>query len=374
MTNEVATGLMSGTSLDGLDIAWCRFSNARNRWTYQIMQAETISYPTHWENRLRNAHRLGAQELLQLHADYGTYIGSCLLDFYQRHQITEPGIIASHGHTIFHKPENGYTFQLGHGAAIAATTRHAVISDFRSLDVALKGQGAPLVPIGDQLLFGQYGYCLNLGGFANISFTSGGKRQAFDICPVNYVINQLVRENRPDKEPGNTMNADTMCCDLDGQLAMQGQISHDLLARLNNLPYYRTKGPKSLGAEWVAGNIRPLLSQAGQNMVDTLRTYYEHVAIQINRSILESKAAPHGKKQVLVTGGGAYNRFLMDLIRERAGNQIDYTLPDNKLIDFKEALVFAFLGVLWHRERPGCLSSVTGSIRDNIGGSKFIGC
>lgn len=370
----MATGLMSGTSLDGLDIAWCRFSYAKDQWTYQILQAETISYLTHWENQLRNAHRLGAQNLLQLHADYGTYIGSCLLDFYKRHQIAEPGIIASHGHTIFHRPENGYTFQLGHGAAIAATTRHAVVSDFRSLDVALKGQGAPLVPIGDQLLFGQYGYCLNLGGFANISFSAGEKRRAFDICPVNYVINQLVREQRPDEEQPETMNASTMCCDLDGHLAMQGHISHDLLTRLNNLPFYITKGPKSLGAEWVEENIRPLLSQAGLNMVDTLRTYYEHVAIQVNRSILESEAASQGKKQVLVTGGGAHNRFLMDVIRERADNQIDYNLPDNTLIDFKEALVFAFLGVLWHWEQPGCLSSVTGSIRDNIGGSKFIGC
>lgn len=368
-----ATGLMSGTSLDGLDIARCHFSYANDQWAYEIRQAETISYPIHWEDRLRSAHSLEADHLLHLHMDYGKFIGACLLDFFKRHKINDPGIIASHGHTIFHRPEIDFTFQLGHGAAIAAITRLPVISDFRSLDVALKGQGAPLVPIGDQWLFGQYDFCLNLGGFANISFHSRKKRLAFDICPVNYIINQLVTEHHADEALPGIQKSSRISCDLDGHLARQGNVNHDLLARLNNLSYYKKTGPRSLGAEWVQANIHPLLKEAGLSLHDTLRTYYEHVALQINKCITGNVASHQSIKQIFVTGGGAHNIFLMDLIRERSAKQTNYILPEKKIIDFKEALVFAFLGVLWQREQAGCLSSVTGSLRDNIGGCKFIG-
>jgi len=369
----LATGLMSGTSLDGLDIAWCRFRCEQGRWHHEILQAETIAYPAPWEKNLSMAHQLPSEELLSLHFSYGRFIGEQLLDFFSRHRISDPGIIACHGHTVFHRPEAGYTFQLGHGAAIAARVSGKVISDFRSLDVALNGQGAPLVPIGDELLFGKFDYCLNLGGFANISFRQDQKRVAFDICPVNFVINQLVRNeymNRPE-QPAPLHEVPAF--DRDGMLARMGSVDENLLKALNSLPFYTLHGPKSLGAEWVEDNIWPLFKKSEAVFCDQLRTYYDHVAKQINAVFLHDIQKPERERKVLVTGGGCYNLFLMERIRQQAPGRIEYFIPDNLTIDYKEALVFAFLGVLRIREEVNCLSSSTGSLRDNTGGSTVTG-
>lgn len=370
-----ATGVMSGTSLDGIDMAWCRFQYDQAKWSYEILKAETIKYPAGWEHRLANAHQLPADELLSMHARYGHYIGQMLHAFFERNHIHEPGIIACHGHTVFHQPDAGYTFQLGHGAAIAAEVTAKVICDFRSLDVALKGQGAPLVPIGDHFLFPQYDYCLNLGGFANISTVEGSSRIAFDICPVNFVINKMVQQehNRPGSRISGHPGGTALGYDRDGELAKKGEIHPRLLADLNALAYYRTEGPKSLGAEWVDENIWPLIDQCDADFHDKLRTYYTHVAMQVNACLHKGRKGPGRQKKVFMTGGGTHNLFLRSLIIAEAPEGIVFEIPDRPTIEYKEALVFALLGILWTRNEANCLASATGSIRNNIGGCMYLG-
>lgn len=342
--NLTSLGIMSGTSLDGVDLAMCRFTEKKGQWQYEILDSKTICYPNEWEQKLRKTHKLEAVDFLLLHNEYGRYIGSLVNNFLNGKLI--PDIISSHGHTIFHQPDKEFTFQLGSGASIAATTQITTISDFRTLDVALGGQGAPLVPIGDKLLFGDYDYCLNLGGFANISFEDNNNRIAFDICPVNLVLNNLAsQKNRP--------------FDKDGDIGASGKIDQSLLDSLNSLSYYKQKWPKSLGREWVEKYINPLLADSGISIEDQTATFYEHIAYQISKVV-------GSKGKILCTGGGTKNIYLVSKLREKTVCQI--VVPNENLIDFKEALIFAFLGVLSFMGRVNCLSSVTGAKMDNIGG------
>lgn len=370
----IATGVMSGTSLDGMDIAVCRFKEEMGRWTYEVVVAETLDYPDYWTQRLSGASALAAEDLIALHFEYGHYTGSQLNDFFKRHTIHDPGIISCHGHTIFHRPEQGYTFQLGHGAAIASNLNTPVISDFRSTDIALQGQGAPLVPIGDQLLFHHYDYCLNLGGFANISTMVSATRMAWDICPVNIIVNRLVQQARNSGEmaragidPGKTP-----AFDHGGEIGASGKVCKSLLDKLNTLPYYSKTGPKSLGAEWVDENIWPLIHTAQLDFRDTIRTFYSHIAQQIKASCATTEPDAR-EKTLLITGGGAHNHFLTNLIRKETEKNIRIIIPDNVTVEFKEAIIFALLGVLWVRDEVNCMASVTGSIRDSIGGSMHKG-
>jgi len=343
----LAVGTMSGTSLDGIDIALCRFWESDERWNFEILDAKTVYYSTDWKGKLRNAPALGAQEFLKLNNEYGRYTGDLINQFLQGFQ--PPDLIASHGHTIFHQPENSFTFQLGNGAAIAAKTNITTVSDFRNLDVALGGQGAPLVPVGDQLLFPEFGYCLNIGGFANISFLSDGKRVAFDICPANIILNEMAM-----KKGFNF--------DQDGQIGALGHIDNQLLLKLNNLGYYKQKWPKSLAREWIEREITPLLAVSGLSVEDQAATFYEHIAVQIASTIINNG-------NMLVTGGGAHNSFLLGKLKSKISCRI--TLPEQKLVDFKEALIFAFLGVLTSSGKINVYSSTTGSTRDHIGGTIF---
>ena len=345
--SSLAIGTMSGTSLDGIDIALCRFSEYGNSWSYEIVDAQTISYSKLWINKLSHAHLLSAEEFLMLHNEYGRYTGELIRTFLQGKEI--PELIASHGHTIFHQPDKRFTFQLGNGASIAASTGISTISDFRNLDVALGGQGAPLVPFGDQLLFREFDYCLNIGGFANISFDKEGSRIAFDICPANIILNSLALQKGYQY-------------DRDGILGESGTVDESLLQKLNSLGYYDLKWPKSLGKEWSDNHINPILSLSGISIEDQAATIYEHIADQISGATKTS-----GK--LLITGGGANNRFLINKLRSKTLCKI--ILPDQKLIDFKEALIFALLGVLAFRGRVNVCASVTGSARDHIGGTIY---
>jgi anhydro-N-acetylmuramic acid kinase len=371
MQKQFAIGVMSGTSLDGLDVAFCAFTKISGHWKYEIISVETLEYPKEWELRLRNAPTMSGIELTQLHNDYGHFIGQAVNNFIIHNQVEQPGIIASHGHTVFHRPDLGYTLQVGSGAAIAAETGLKVVCDFRSLDVALGGQGAPLVPIGDQLLFPEFDYCLNLGGFANISHQKDGIRLAYDICPVNFVINKLVREasipknHKPADMPGNT---EVLSYDPEGSIARKGKVVHELLQQLNQLPYYQTPGPKSLGEEWVKAQFLPVLEKFNFPVEDLLCTIYEHIATQLAGCVGQQQQA-----RMLVTGGGAYNHFLIERMQEHLGNQTRVVIPEKKLVDFKEAMVFAFLGILRLQQHPNCLASVTGSRFDNIGGAVYNG-
>ena len=342
-------GLMSGTSLDGVDIAFCRFTIDNNKWKYEIVQAETIAYSSDWKKKLLSLEKTDTITFLQTHVDYGFYLGRLVSDFIKKYKI-KVDFISSHGHTIFHQPKKKLTVQIGAGSAIAAECNLPTVCDFRSLDVALGGQGAPLVPVGDMLLFSDYDYCLNLGGFANVSYQYNKERIAYDICPVNIVMNAVCE----------TIGKEY---DNEGELARSGTINGQLLQELNQLTFYKLPpdSPKSLGKEWVIKNVNSILEKHNLSESDILRTFCEHIANQIAKSLSNK---PHGK--LLITGGGAYNTFLMELIKKQTTHQL--IIPDNNTIKFKESLIFAFLGVRRIRNEINCLKSVTGANRDNVSG------
>ena len=340
----LAIGVMSGTSLDGIDLALCRFTVSETRWDYDIRAAKTVEYSSIWKNKLQDAPKLSAQEFLLLHNEYGCYIGDLINEFLREKE--QPSLIASHGHTIFHQPTKKFTFQLGQGASIAATTGISTISDFRSLDVALGGQGAPLVPMGDKHLFSEFDSCLNIGGFANISQQIGGYQLAFDICPANIVLNQLALAKNQEY-------------DTDGAIGAAGHIDSELLSKLNNLPYYQQKYPKSLGREWVETQIMPLLMNSGLSIEDQAATIYEHITDQISLNL-------GAKRKLLITGGGAHNTFLIQKLKTKTACKI--SIPDQNLINFKEALIFAYLGVLAFKGEINVMATITGSSKDHTGG------
>jgi anhydro-N-acetylmuramic acid kinase len=339
-------GVMSGTSMDGLDIACCTFSK-KERWSYTIVQATTMPYPATWRDELRRASEKNAVDLTRLHLEYGKFIGSAIKKYIQKTGFNT-AFIASHGHTVFHQPENGVTLQIGDGNAIAATAGLPVVCDFRSLDVALGGQGAPLVPVGDRMLFGEYSACLNLGGIANVSYEDAGRRTAFDVCPANMLLNHLSQQlGQP--------------YDNNGVLAAGGKVNGQLLDSLNRLPYYQLQGSKTLGREWFEENILPIVESTGMSIPDLLRTSTEHIAYQVAHSL---SGSAYGK--MLVTGGGALNTYLVSRIR--ALTDFEVLIPNRQLVNFKEALIFAFLGILRWRNEINCLASVTGASRDSCSG------
>lgn len=350
MVVKSVIGLMSGTSLDGLDLCCVTFKYDEGKWEYQIVKAEDEPYPDDIKQKLANAQNMSAEEYALFHSDYGIYLGQRVKAFIDRNGL-EPDLIASHGHTIFHQPGIRFTAQIGSGAGIAAETEVDCVCDFRTTDVALFGQGAPLVPIGDRTLFADYDYCLNMGGFSNISFNEGDVRSAYDISPVNYVMNHYTR----------TIGLDY---DKDGEMARSGKVCEELLERLDNLEFYSMKGPKSLGREWVENEVIPLIDSYDLSIEDKLCTFCEHVAVQIGSHIKGGK--------VLLTGGGALNKYLVERMSARAP-QCEYVVPDKLTINFKEALIFAFLGMLYICDMPNCLSSVTGAKFNCVGGALYKG-
>ncbi len=336
-------GLMSGTSLDGVDLIAVVFKGEEYK-SFDIVAAETIFYDDEWKTKLSRMHDLSAYEFLKLHKQYGLYLGKLVNDFIKKY-LLKVDLISSHGHTIFHEPAQRFNFQAGDGAFIAAATGITTVSDFRTLDIAMGGQGAPLVPFGDEWLFSDYTYCLNIGGFANVSFKQQNKRIAFDICPANIVLNYLSSKLGYSYDP-------------DGKLASQGKIIYNLLDKLNALPYYQLKYPKSLGREWVENYIFPLLSDK-YRVNDLLATICEHIAIQIGKNCTLSGT-------ILVTGGGAYNVYLISRIRNYLTPQI--IIPNKIIVEYKEALIFALLGLLRVQRKINIFSSVTGADKNATGG------
>ncbi len=347
---KIILGIMSGTSLDGLDFALCKFKKQKQKYYYEILETGFFPYNDKIKNELSNAQNLKAFDFIELHKKYGKYIGKKTKQFLSGKII--PDYIASHGHTIFHKPKQNITFQIGDGAFIVAETKISVISDFRNIDTALKGQGAPLVPIGDKHLFSEYDFCINLGGFANVSYNKKGKRIAFDICPVNFIVNNLMRKiGKEYDEFGNT--------------GKKGKINQELLKQLNSIPFYTKKPPKSLGREYVEKWFFPLIQNFNISVNDKIRTLYKHIAIKISDEISSKKNG-----NVLLTGGGTHNKFLVSEIQAETKNKI--IIPDNQTIDFKEAIIFAFLGFLRINSEINTLKSVTGALKDSIGGAIFV--
>lgn len=353
-------GLMSGSSLDGLDIAYVHFEESAGKWSFEIRETACIPYLPVLKEKLSGATGLSAKEYLLLHTEFGHYLGTTVNDFIEEKGLAyQVQLIASHGHTSFHIPEKRMTAQLGDGAAIAAVTGIHTITDFRSSDIALGGQGAPVVPIGEKILFGEYDLFLNIGGIANISIRFP-EPIGFDVCPANRILNLLVA----DTEKGY---------DEDGRLASKGTVDVQLLNELNQVDYYQQPFPKSLSNDFGLTVVFPMIEKAKLPKEDALRTYVEHMVIQISKAA--KQLIINGVKEgvsltLLVTGGGAHNRFLMERLKSVLSvNGIELLLPEKELVDYKEALIIALMGVLRWREEENVLSSVTGSLRNNINGA-----
>ncbi len=361
-----AIGLMSGSSLDGLDIVFAEFNEQGGKWSYEIIKADCLSYSEDWVSRLQNATFLPALDYQLLHTDYGHYLGRQVNTFIEQNNLQyKVGLIASHGHTTFHIPAKKMTAQLGDGAAIAAETGLPVVSDLRAMDVALGGQGAPIVPIGEKLLWDEYAFFLNIGGIANLSVYGepplGG--WGFDICPANRVLNMLANETGKEFDDG-------------GEMAASGNVNGTLLQKLNDLDYYSKPYPKSLANDFGTGIVYPLIKAAGTSIPDAVRTYTEHIAVQVKDAVsaVSAPGLPVPGSRLLATGGGAFNSFLIQRLKEQVGNLgIELIVPDEELVKYKEALVMALIGVLRWRQEYNVLSSVTGASRDSIGGALWTG-
>lgn len=350
-------GLMSGTSLDGVDLSHIKFQLIDTKWTFEILESETISYSQDWIDQLKTAVDFSETQLEKLNHDYTILLASIITNFIEKYKIENLDAVCSHGHTILHQPQNGFTLQIGNLPEIATLTHQTVVCDFRVQDVKLGGQGAPLVPIGDRILFSDYDYCINLGGFSNISFEQNGKRIAFDISPVNTVLNFYANQlglNYDDK----------------GQISRTGKVNTNLLNELNALDFYQQTFPKSLGFEFVKETVLPLIESYSIAVEDKLCTFTEHVALQTALALDLFETRKDKKSRMLVTGGGAYNDFLIERIQSQL-HGIELVIPKSKILEFKEALIFALLGVLKLRGEINVLSSVTGAKADHSSGEIY---
>ncbi len=353
---------MSGSSLDGIDIAFVELHARSGHWDYDIIHAETIPYPEEWSRKLRDAIHLNARDYLLLHSDYGHFLGKQVRAFIENHGLANKvALVSSHGHTTFHIPPR-MTAQLGDGAAIAAETGLPVITDLRAIDVALGGQGAPIVPMGEKILWNDYQFLLNIGGIANISVNIPNNYLAYDICPANRVLNMITAKKGLSYDEG-------------GMIAASGKVSNEMLNTLNLLDYYGKAYPKSLANDFGTDTVFPLLQQGNLPDEDALRTYTEHIAVQVSGEVekhLPAIGLPSAR--MLITGGGAFNHFLIDRLRHYLEPmRVEVEVPDPALVNFKEALVMALLGVLRWRDEPTTISSVTGASRDGVGGAVWSG-
>jgi anhydro-N-acetylmuramic acid kinase len=344
-------GLMSGTSLDGLDIAHCKFI-FDNKWHFNLTYHETVFYSNEQKNELANLENESAINYMLFNTEFGKLMGNEVNKFIEKNKITNVDFIASHGHTVFHQPKNNLTTQIGCGAQIAATTGIETICDFRTKDVALGGQGAPLVPIGDELLFSAYDYCLNLGGIANISFKAKGKRISYDLAMANMVNNYIC-------------SLEGIEYDNEGKLGASGNFNHNLFNDLNAIAFFSKPHPKSLGKENFINNFKPILDKYNISNADKLNTFGKHLAHQVCKTL-----SSNTNKKVLITGGGAFNSFWISEIKNTTNAQI--IIPENKIIEYKEAIIFGFLGVLRKKQLVNCLASVTGAKEDSIGGTIYL--
>ena len=340
---------MSGTSLDGLDLCYCNFNLSNNTWSYELIHSATYKYSADWINILSKLIFLKDSELSDIDKKYTHLLSNLITKFISDFNIIDIDFVSSHGHTAMHEPNKNFTYQIGNLPILSSLVNLPIVCDFRVQDVEYGGQGAPLVPVGDKFLFSQYDYCLNLGGFSNISFIEKGVSYAYDISPFNTVLNGL-------------SNKLGYCFDDGGETAKSGQIIEPLLTELNSINYYKEIYPKSLGVEFVNSIFNPILNKYDVSIKDKLRTCVEHFAFQISYNIKSNSS-------VLITGGGAFNTFFISILK--SNYNINIHIPNKEIVEFKEALIFAFLGVLRMRNQNNCLSSVTGAYKDHSSGKIY---
>ncbi len=357
-------GLMSGSSLDGLDIAFVQLQENGGSWSYEFIKTDCLEYEQTWIDKLKTAVTLNALDYQLLHAEYGHYLGKKINIFIEKNSLQhQVNLVSSHGHTTFHLPQKLMTAQLGDGAAIAAETQLPVVSDLRAMDIAFGGQGAPIVPIGEQLLFADYNYFLNIGGIANISIKNNDNFIAFDVCAANRVLNMLAEEKG-------------FSFDKDGNIAAAGNIDLGLLQKLNELEYYNLSSPKSLANDFGIETVYPIIKSASISLEDAMRTYVEHICLQIKNSLAvlsTNKLINELTNKILITGGGAFNSFLIKRLRDVLIEiNIEVVIPDENLIRYKEALIMALIGTLRWREEYNVLASVTGAKQNSIGGALWV--
>jgi len=349
--NYNVIGVMSGTSLDGVDLAHIQFHLDNKNWSFEILESETIGYSQSWINQLKSAVDYSETELEKLNQEFTKLLATIIATFIEKHKIENLDAVCSHGHTILHQPQNGFTLQIGNLPEIATLIQQIVVCDFRVQDVKLGGQGAPLVPIGDRILFSEYNYCMNLGGFSNVSFEQNGNRIAFDISPVNTVLNFYANQLELDY-------------DDKGKISRTGKVNENLLSELNALDFYQQKFPKSLGFEFVKEVVLPMIESYKIIIEDKLRTFTEHIALQT------ALAFPNKKGRILITGGGAYNDYIIERIQFYLP-EMEIIIPSTKILEFKEALIFSLLGVLKLRDEINVLSSVTGAKNNHSSGEIY---
>ena len=356
-----AIGIMSGSSLDGLDIAFAEFQEQAGKWSYEIKIAVCYDYNDEWVEKLKTATALSALDYQLLHIEYGHYIGKQVNKFITENDLHyQVALISSHGHTTFHVPSKKMTAQLGDGAAIAAETQLPVVTDLRAMDLAFGGQGAPIVPIGEKWLLGDYDFFLNLGGIANVSVKTD-PYVAFDICAANRVLNMLAADAGKEHDEG-------------GKMAQSGSTDEALLNKLNSLEYYKLPHPKSLANDFGTDIVYPIIKEAKLTTRDALRTLVEHIVMQIRESVVSVMRPDNGNRSMLVTGGGGFNEFLIERLKEQLQQvNVEVIVAEKNLVQYKEAMIMAFMGVLRWRQEYNLLSSVTGSVRDSIGGALWIG-
>ncbi|PCJ80663.1 MAG: anhydro-N-acetylmuramic acid kinase [Bacteroidetes bacterium] len=344
-------GLMSGTSLDGLDVALCEFTSieGEHEWKGEIKDFSCFDFPDSLKNRLRNSMKLMSEDVYKLDRDWAYFAAQCVNSINKKADL-----LSSHGHTVFHNPKEGYTVQIGSGADLAALTALPVVCDLRRLDVAYGGQGAPLVPLVDLLLFTEYSACINLGGFSNISHLHGNQTKAWDIGVCNNLLNHLSRE----------INLDY---DDSGNIALSGDIIPELFSSLMSLPYHGLPTPKSLGMEWINESVLPILKKySDSKLEDRMRTSVEYIA----RTIVE--ACP-SSGTVLITGGGVFNTFLMTRLQNLSKLlDFNFEVPNPQMSQGKEAYAFAFLGLLRYLNKPNILRTVTGASKASSGGAVWL--
>jgi len=331
-------GLMSGSSLDGIDWCMANFVFTKGVWTFQIEGCGMLDYSSELVGRFTRGHQLSVHEVMLLQDEFSRLSTRAALEAIT--QWGRPLLIAEHGHTLVHRPELGYTWQINAAPMLSARLRLPVVSDFRRVDVAMGGQGAPLVPYGDAMLFSRYAACLNLGGIANLSFDQNGKRIGFDVCFANQVLNRLAQNLGLPFDKGGAIAAQAK--------NSAGEQSRQRVARAlsewSSIDLSRPFPPPSLGRETLETDIIPRFESSGLSAEDALWAWCEHIA----ECVLHYLKFNPAEGKILVTGGGAFNQFLMECLRAAAAKKPEFKWEKgtDALITHKEALLFGFLGLL----------------------------